>query len=97
YMSAVSKKVMPASSAALTTASVCFSSIVIPKLLHPRPTTDTDSEPIFLCSIIPAVAADLQVRRLATKIRDVTTDRLRTAVFDRCAGERRGDRVLQVV
>ena len=52
YMSAVSKKLIPVSSAALMTSAVCFSSIVIPKLLQPRPMTDTDSDPIFLCSII---------------------------------------------
>ena len=42
YISAVSKCVMPASSAACTTAREASSSIFIPKLLQPRPTTDTD-------------------------------------------------------
>src|SRR5262245_16923914 len=45
-MSAVSKNVTPASSAACTTASVARSSIRRPKLLHPSPTTDTWREPI---------------------------------------------------
>src|SRR5258707_14658142 len=40
-MSAVSKKVTPASSAASTTAWVAFWSIRIPKLLQPRPTSLT--------------------------------------------------------
>src|ERR671926_1792847 len=40
-MSAVSKSVTPASSAASTTARVPSRSTRIPKLLQPRPTTDT--------------------------------------------------------
>ena len=42
YISAVSKCVIPASRAAWTTARDASSSIFIPKLLHPSPTTDTD-------------------------------------------------------
>src|SRR6478735_3287251 len=45
-MSAVSKKLTPASSAARTTVSVALASSRGPKLLHPRPTTDTSSAPI---------------------------------------------------
>src|SRR5919202_5274406 len=44
-MSAVSKKVTPASSAASTTAFVPAASTRRPKLLQPRPTTDTSSGP----------------------------------------------------
>src|SRR6516162_7438138 len=50
-MSAVSKKVMPVSSAAPTTASVSLRPIRMPKLLQPRPTTLTLSEPIVRVSI----------------------------------------------
>src|SRR5688572_17640288 len=50
-MSAVSKKLMPASSAALTTRSVAAASMRIPKLLQPRPTTETRSDPIERWSI----------------------------------------------
>jgi hypothetical protein len=49
-MSAVSKKLLPASSAASTTRAVAASSMRIPKLLQPRPTTETRSEPIERCS-----------------------------------------------
>src|SRR5689334_3948305 len=42
---------MPASMAASTTALVCVSSMRIPKLLQPRPTSDTSSPPIFRFSI----------------------------------------------
>src|SRR4051812_41494707 len=45
-MSAVSKKLMPASSAASTTALVAASSMRPPKLLQPMPTTDTSRLPI---------------------------------------------------
>src|SRR5438874_12348055 len=41
YMSAVSKKVMPASMQALTTSAVRSASSRPPKLLQPRPTSDT--------------------------------------------------------
>ena len=49
-MSAVSKKLMPASSAASTTALVSARPIRMPKLLQPRPTTLTSSEPIVRVS-----------------------------------------------
>src|SRR4051794_22117960 len=42
-MSAVSKRVMPASSAASRTAAVPLRSSRLPKLLQPRPTTETSS------------------------------------------------------
>src|SRR3954453_4458940 len=42
-MSAVSKRVMPASSAASRTAAVASRSSRLPKLLQPRPTTETSS------------------------------------------------------
>ena len=45
-MSAVSKKLIPASSAAWTTLAVPAASSRPPKLLHPSPTTDTFNEPI---------------------------------------------------
>src|SRR3954463_7945394 len=50
-MSAVSKKLMPASSAASTTAPVAASSMRPPKLLQPMPTTDTSRLPIARVSI----------------------------------------------
>src|SRR6185503_17965400 len=50
-MSAVSKKVTPASSAASTTRRVPSSSTRRPKLLHPSPRTLTWSEPIVRVSI----------------------------------------------
>src|SRR3954467_4186122 len=50
-MSAVSKKLMPASSAASTTALVAASSMRPPKLLQPMPTTDTSRLPIARVSI----------------------------------------------
>src|SRR5258707_2700033 len=46
WESAVSKKLIPAANAALTTSSVRLSSIRAPKLLLPIPTTVTESEPI---------------------------------------------------
>lgn len=45
-MSAVSKQVIPASSAASTTAAVAGPSRRVPKLLQPRPTAETSSEPM---------------------------------------------------
>src|SRR5437868_924984 len=54
-MSAVSKKLIPASSAASITLTVSFSSIRQPKFMQPRPMTETSSEPIFRVSIcVPA-------------------------------------------
>src|SRR4030095_17015778 len=50
-MSAVSKKVMPASIAAWTTRTDSGSSMRIPKLLQPRPTSETSSVPIRRDSI----------------------------------------------
>src|SRR6478735_4639019 len=50
-MSAVSKKFMPASSAASTTRALAASSIRIPKLLQPRPASETRSDPIERMSI----------------------------------------------
>src|SRR5690348_15907239 len=41
YISAVSNSVMPASSAALTTSAVSSGPMRMPKLLQPRPSTDT--------------------------------------------------------
>src|SRR5438552_1541535 len=54
-MSAVSKNVMPASSAAWTTAALAGSSMRRPKLLQPSPTIDTSSEPMrrFSMSLPP--------------------------------------------
>src|SRR5215831_5474857 len=52
-MLAVSKKVMPASSAACTTAAVAGSSIRRPKLLQPSPTTETRREPIMRVCMAP--------------------------------------------
>src|ERR1051325_8086779 len=49
YTSAVSKNVTPASSAASTTARVPSRSTRRPKLLQPRPTTDTLSPPSSRC------------------------------------------------
>src|SRR5580704_7183802 len=49
-MSAVSKRVIPASSAAPTTAAVSLRPMRMPKLLQPRPTTLTFSEPIVRVS-----------------------------------------------
>src|SRR5947209_14173377 len=53
-MSAVSKKLMPASSAASTTSVVARSSIRQPKLLQPTPTTVTSSVPMRRLSIVCA-------------------------------------------
>src|SRR5688572_12015633 len=50
-MSAVSKKLMPASRAALTTRSDAAASMRIPKLLQPRPTRETLNDPIERCSM----------------------------------------------
>ena len=46
YMSAVSKKLIPLASAASMTAFVACLSMRQPKLLQPRPTTETSREPI---------------------------------------------------
>src|SRR6266496_283772 len=50
-MSAVSMKLIPTSRAASTTARVAFASIRPPKLLPPRPTVVTSSDPIFRVSM----------------------------------------------
>src|SRR5688572_2731940 len=50
-MSAVSKSVMPASSAARTTAVLRSSSMRVPKLLQPSPTRETSSDPSFRVSM----------------------------------------------
>src|SRR4051812_17064105 len=47
---------MPASKAASTTRAVAAASMRQPKLLHPRPTTDTLSEPIERFSTHPLIA-----------------------------------------
>src|SRR3954454_15477322 len=57
-MSAVSKNVTPASSAASITARVAFSSMRRPKLLQPRPTTGTSSGPSRRVSIDRAYRFD---------------------------------------
>jgi hypothetical protein len=49
-MSAVSKKLIPASRAASTTFAVVAASMRQPKLLHPMPTTETLRDPMFRCS-----------------------------------------------
>src|SRR3954464_3838282 len=51
-MSAVSRKLMPASRAASTTATVWSESSRQPKLLQPRPTMETFSEPILRVSMV---------------------------------------------
>src|SRR2546423_152633 len=51
YISAVSRKLIPASSASRTTLDVASASSLPPKLLQPRPTTDTSSDPTFRLSI----------------------------------------------
>src|SRR5438067_1949261 len=51
-MTAVSKKLTLASSAASTTARVPASSTLLPKLLQPTPTTETSSEPMLRVSIV---------------------------------------------
>src|SRR5579872_6621067 len=53
HISAVSRKLTPASSAACTTLAVASASRRQPKLLHPRPTTETCSEPILRFSMNP--------------------------------------------
>src|SRR4051794_17455632 len=60
-MSAVSKKLIPASRAAPTTRAVSSASSGRPKLLHPRPTSVTCSEPMGRVSIL-AVAAGVVPR-----------------------------------
>src|SRR5204863_4472152 len=94
YMSAVSKKLIPASSAAWTTSADCFSSIVMPKLLQPRPTTETVRDPMrrVCINVVQAFRP-----ALTNEVGDVTADRLRAIVFDRCPRQCRGNRVLQVV
>ncbi len=52
YESDVSKKVMPASRAASTTGGTSSSCIPMPKLLVPRPTTETSSDPIRRFSMV---------------------------------------------
>src|SRR6266545_6510776 len=51
-MSAVSKKLLPAASAASTTFFVAAASRRQPKLLQPRPATETSSDPIRLVSTV---------------------------------------------
>src|ERR1043166_278751 len=105
YISAVSKKLIPASSAALTTSAVWFSSIVMPKLLQPRPTTETERVPMLRFSMITGVAAAVQVRGVVCgcsrtsprEIGDVAADGLSAIVFDGLARKRRGNRILEVV
>src|SRR5215469_1147248 len=56
-MSAVSNSVMPASSAAPTTASVSLRPMRMPKLLQPSPTTLTLNEPIVRVSTANSLPA----------------------------------------
>src|SRR5476649_747646 len=62
-MSAVSKKLMPASSAAWITRTLSFSSIRHPKLLQPRPTAVTFSDPIWLVFIALRLLPARRLRR----------------------------------
>src|SRR5665213_4097437 len=73
-MSAVSKKVTPAPSAASTTARVASSSIRPPKLLQPSPTTVTSSGPSFRVRIDLKLAVASRLMRYFEdfKVGDVT-------------------------
>src|SRR5690606_18980467 len=62
-MSAVSKKLMPASSAACTTRALPASSSRVPKLLQPSPVTVTSSDPILRFSMSISVAGILRAAR----------------------------------
>src|SRR5581483_12126687 len=61
-MSAVSKRVMPASSAALTVWFTAASSILLRNWLHPRPTTETRSPLLPSCLCCMATACPLRHR-----------------------------------
>src|ERR671928_2072981 len=68
-MSAVSKSVMPASSAASTTARVPSRSTRIPKLLQPRPTTETSGPSLPNRRVriaVDARASGMNYRRLGS-------------------------------
>src|ERR1700722_11827354 len=69
-MSAVSKKLMPASSAAPTTAAVSSRPMRMPKLLQPSPTTLTFNEPIVRVSIgrLPLTAGLLRADRVGSTV-----------------------------
>src|SRR5262245_40559250 len=98
-MSAVSKKLMPASSAACTTSADRCSSIVMPKLLQPSPTTETFNEPMRRV-FIRRCSAGLQAcqgRGLPHEIGDVAADGLSESRCDGLAGDRCGDGVLKIV
>src|SRR6185312_1440638 len=88
-MSAVSKKLMPASSAASTTAVVASWSMRMPKLLHPRPTTVASSEPIR------RVFMDTQAMRHRRRLR--LRLRLRLVPFGADERRRGADRQVRVV
>src|SRR5919205_1951192 len=74
-MSAVSKSVTPASSAASTTARVPSRSTRIPKLLQPRPTTETSGPSLPNRRVriaVDARASDMRYRRLGSSELDVS-------------------------
>src|SRR5215813_3937196 len=61
-MSAVSKKLIPASRAASTTRAVASRSMRHPKLLHPSPTNETSSAPILRFSKHSPSLSDARMR-----------------------------------
>src|SRR6266540_1805042 len=74
-MSAVSNSVTPASRAASTTARVPSRSTRIPKLLHPRPTTETSGPPLPNRRVripIDAIASAMRYRRLGSSDLEVS-------------------------
>ena|SRR5437764_13044305 len=71
-MSAVSKKLIPASRAACTTLGDRSSSQRIPKLLHPSPTTVTSSDPSLRISTGVSLVVGLAVRFGTGQGRQVT-------------------------
>src|SRR3974390_2380675 len=85
-MSAVPKKVMPASSAAPTTAWVSLRPIRMPKLLQPRPTPLTLSELIMRVSIATPPCAPV---RAAVRRRQYCTGGV--SVGNRSRGEEAAD------
>src|SRR5882724_3251551 len=94
-MSAVSRKLTPTSSAASTTRAVASTSRRQPKLLQPRPTSETESEPIRRVSM-PSTSRTYHRRRnpprslrnLARRVRNPPWERWRPAGFFLASGRR---------
>src|SRR3954462_705773 len=80
---------MPASRAAWTTAALRSSSMRIPKLLHPSPTSVTSSDPTFRISILGSIGSGQMLNAGSGSEARQRSDR---AAGNLTAPQRKGDR-----